>query len=192
MWMDRWEEGRAKLEDALDHFAPGLWTGENLHIITKLIAGTQNPAIWRRFIAVWLELFARHERLAQLGQGLVWRIRALTLPWISDLVARAWYDTWQELASDLEEMALPLRLLKAGVDYKATRDSQVLLALAQEERRLLEPWLINLFREEPDAIDREMENLLHVVKQRLTQAADAELMPRAATANAADPPAADA
>ncbi|MEZ5576899.1 MAG: hypothetical protein R3F44_15265 [Candidatus Competibacteraceae bacterium] len=73
-----------------------------------------------------------------------------------------------------------------------TRDPQVLLALAQEERRLLEPWLINLFREEPDAIDREMENLLHVVKQRLTQAVDAELMPRAATTNAADPPAADA
>ena len=65
-------------------------------------------------------------------------------------------------------------------------------SLSQEERRLLEPWLINLFREEPDAIDREMENLLHVVKQRLTQAAEAELMPRAATTNAADPPAADA
>ncbi len=107
-------------------------------------------------------------------------------------MARAWYDTWRELAGDLEEMALPLRLLKAGVDYKATRDPQVLLALAQEERRLLEPWLINLFREEPDAIDREMENLLHVVKQRLKQAVDAELMPRAATANAADPPAAGA
>ncbi|MCB1826231.1 MAG: tetratricopeptide repeat protein, partial [Candidatus Competibacteraceae bacterium] len=192
MWLDRWEGGCAELDDVLDRFAPGLWTGRDLYIITKLIAGTQNPAIWKRFIAVWLELFARHERLAQLGQGLVWRIRVLALPWISDSVARAWYDTWLELAGDFEEMVLPLRLLKAGVDYKATRDPQVLLALAQEERRLLEPWLINLFREEPDAIDREMENLLHVVKQRLTQAAEAELMPRAATTNAADPPAADA
>ena len=123
---------------------------------------------------------------------MVWGFRLLVLPWISDAVAHAWHDTWRELAGDLEEMALPLRLLKAGVDYKATRDPQVLLALAQEERRLLEPWLINLFREEPDAIDREMENLLHVVKQRLKQAVDAELMPRAATANAADPPAAGA
>ncbi|MEI2769309.1 MAG: tetratricopeptide repeat protein [Candidatus Competibacter sp.] len=192
MWLDRWEEGRAELNNALGRFTPDLWTGQGLHFITKLIAGTQNPAIWRRFISVWLELFARHERLTQLGQGLVWCIRELALPWISDAVARAWYDTWRELAGDLEEMALPLRLLKAGVDYKATRDPQVLLALAQEERRLLEPWLINLFREEPDEIDREMENLLHVVKQRLTQAADAELKPRAATANAADPPAADA
>ncbi|MDG4561420.1 MAG: AAA family ATPase [Candidatus Competibacter sp.] len=192
MWLDCWEEGRAELNNVLDRFAPGLWTGWDLYIITKLIRGTQNPAIWRRFIAVWLELFARHERLTQLGKGLVWGIRALTLPWVSDSVARAWYDTWQELAGDLEEMTLPLRLLKAGVDYKATRDPQVLLALAQEERRLLEPWLINLFREEPDEIDREMENLLHMVKQRLTQAAEAELMPRAATANAADPPAAGA
>ena len=192
MWLDLWEEGRAELDNVLDRFAPGLWTGWDLYIITKLIRGTQNPAIWKRFISVWLELYPRHERLTQLGQGLVWGIRVLTLPWISDAVARAWYDTWQELAGDLEEMALPLRLLKAGVDYKATRDPQVLLALAQEERRLLEPWLINLFKEEPDEIDREMENLLHVVKQRLTQAAETELMPRAATTNAADPPAADA
>jgi len=171
MWLDRWEEGCAELDDALDRFAPGLWAGENLHIMSKLITGTQNPAIWRRFVSVWLELFARHGRLTQLGQGLVWRIRTLALPWISDSVARAWYDAWQELAGDLEEMALPLRLLKAGVEYKATRNPQVLLELAQEERRLLEPWLINLFREEPDEIDREMENLLHVVKQRLRQEA---------------------
>ncbi len=192
MWLDRWQEGRAKLDDVLDRFAPSLWTGRHLFIITKLIAETQNPVIWRRFISVWLELFARHERLTQLGQGLVWRIRLLALPWISDAVARVWYDTWRELAGDLEEMALPLRLLKAGVDYKATRDPQVMLALAQEERRLLEPWLVNLFQAEPDEIDREMENLLHVVKQRLTQAAEAELMPRAAMASAADSPAAGA
>jgi len=80
MWLDRWEEGRAELNDALGRFTPDLWTGQGLYFITKLIAGTQNPAIWRRFIAVWLELFAHHERLTQLGQGLVWRIRALTLP----------------------------------------------------------------------------------------------------------------
>lgn len=192
MWLDRWEEGRTQLDDVLHRFAPGLWNGVDFTSITQLITGTQNPAIWRRFILVWLELFGRHKRLIQMGQGLVWRIRSLTLPWISDAVARAWHDTWRELAGDLEEMTLPLRLLKAGVDYKATRDPQVLLALAQEERRLLEPWLINLFREEPDEIDREMENLLHVVKQRLTQAVDAELTPRAATTNAADPPAAGA
>lgn len=192
IWVDRWQEGRTQLDDVLRYSAPGLWNGDDLLIITQIITGTQNPAIWRRFISVWLELFVRHERLTQLGRSLVWGIRSLTRPWISDAVARAWYDTWRELAGDLEEMALPLRLLKAGVDYKATRDPQVLLALAQEERRLLEPWLINLFREEPDAIDREMENLLHVVKQRLTQAAETELMPRAATANAADPPAAGA
>ncbi|HMR04011.1 MAG TPA: tetratricopeptide repeat protein, partial [Candidatus Competibacter phosphatis] len=192
MWLDRWEEGRTQLDDVLHRFAPGLWDDVDFAGITQLIAGTQNPAIWRRFISVWLELFARHERLTQLGRSLVWGIRVLTLPWISDAVARSWYDTWRELAGGLEEMTLPLRLLKAGVDYKATRDPQVLLALAQEERRLLEPWLINLFREEPDEIDREMENLLHVVKQRLTQAAETELMPRAATTNAADPPVADA
>ena len=174
MWLDRWEEGRTKLDDALNNFAPGLWTNKRLDIIAKLIAVTQNPAIWRRFITAWLELFIRHKRLTQLGQGLVWHIRSLTLPWISDVVARAWYDTWQESAGGLKEMALPLRLLKAGVDYKTTRDPQALLVLAQEERRLLEPWLINLFQEEPDEIGREMENLLQMAKKRMTSIARCE------------------
>lgn len=169
MWLDRWEEGCAELDDALSRYEPHLWHDRNFFISQRLITTTQNPDIWRRFISVWLELFSRHGRLSQLGQGLVKRIRSLTFPWISDSVARAWYDTWKDLAGNLEEMALPLRLLKAGVEYKGTRDPQVLLELAQEERRLLEPWLINLFKEEPDEIDREMENLLHTVERRLTQ-----------------------
>ncbi len=70
MWLDRWEEGCAELDDVLDRFAPDLWTGRDLYIITKLIAGTQNPAIWKHFISIWLELFARHERLTTTGSGL--------------------------------------------------------------------------------------------------------------------------
>jgi len=73
------------------------------------------------------------------------------------------------LAGQYEEMQLPLRLLKAGVEYKETRDYKVLLKLAREERQLLEPWLINMFRDEPDDIDREMENLMAIVEQRVSE-----------------------
>ncbi|MDG4561145.1 MAG: tetratricopeptide repeat protein, partial [Candidatus Competibacter sp.] len=176
MWLDRWEEGRAELESALTRFGPELWSGRDLYLIGRLVAGTQNPEIWRRFIPVWLKLFVRHERLNQLGQGLVWRIRSLIFPWIGDEVARAWYETWQELAGDIKEMVLPLRLLKASVEYKATRNSRSLIELAQEERRLLEPWLINLFKEEPDEIDREMENLLDAVGRWFVREAEEKRM----------------
>lgn len=167
MWMDRWDEGYAKLDETLARFEPALWSERDLYFIGTLLNHTQNPEIWRRFIIVWLEIFARYGQLTRLGHGLVRRIISLARPWISEQIALAWYQTWQELAGDLEEMTLPLRLLEAGVKYKATRDPRVLLGLAQEERRLLQPWLINLFKEESDEFDQKIENLLHTVKQQL-------------------------
>ena len=166
MCLERWEEGKTEMEACLSNYKTIVWSGGDLAIIAILIE--QNPQIWRRFILVWLELFSKHGYMTRLGEGLVIRIRRFIIPTITNEVANAWLTTWQELAGKYEEMQLPLRLLKAGVEYKETRDYKVLLKLAREERQLLEPWLINMFREEHDEIDREMENLMAVVEQQLT------------------------
>jgi tetratricopeptide (TPR) repeat protein len=166
MCLERWEEGKKELDDCLSDYNITVWSGGVLIIIANLIEQTQNPQIWRRFISVWLELFSKHGYLTYLGEGLVIRIRRFAIPIITNEVANAWLTIWQELAGKYEEMQLPLRLLKAGVEYKETRDYKVLLKLAREERQLLEPWLINLFRDEPDEIDREMENLMAIVEQK--------------------------
>jgi len=168
MCLERWEEGKTELDTCLNDYNSNVFSGSELIIIAILIEQTQNPQIWRRFILVWLELFSKHGYLARLGEGLVIRIRRFVIPFISNETANAWFTTWEDLAGKYEEMQLPLRLLKAGVEYKETRDYKVLLKLAREERQLLEPWLINLFREEPDEIDREMENLMAIVEQQLT------------------------
>jgi len=63
------------------------------------------------------------------------------IPWIDDATVRAWRDVWTELGQGYKALALPLRLLNAGVEYCATEDKRALLALAMEERKLLEPVL---------------------------------------------------
>ncbi len=169
MCLDRWVDGKAQLEVSLNEYSSKHLNGWGLTIISILIQQSQNPEVWRRFILVWLELFAKHGCLTYLGDGLVRRMRSLAIPFISNEASRFWVAVWQELASEYEEMYLPLRLLNAGVEYKVTRDSKVLLALAGEERKLLEPWLINMFKKEPDEIDHKMEDLMAVVERRLSE-----------------------
>jgi len=146
MCLERWEEGKKELNYCLSNCNKIAWSSGVLITIAVLIKQTQNPQIWQRFILVWLELFSKHGYLTRLGEGLVIRIRRFAIPIITNEVANAWFTTWQEFAGKYEEMQLPLRLLKAGVEYKETRDYKVLLKLAREERQLLEPWLINMFR----------------------------------------------
>jgi hypothetical protein len=176
MWLDRWEEGRSDLDGILeDYESSSLWIGDELDgfVSAPLVRGS-NPERWRRFITIWLDSFGKSQRLAELGQALVRSLRVLHLPWISDQAARDWCETWEELADGIDEMALPLKLLRAGVEYRVDRDRRVLLGLAREERGLLEPWLVNLLEEKPTEVDREMEELLQAVEKRLAAEAEAE------------------
>jgi tetratricopeptide (TPR) repeat protein len=174
MSLGRWKEGRSELDRLLERYppSPSLWTGKDLNgLVSAPLKRSSNPKTWQRFITIWLDSFKRNQRLAELGQALVRSLRSLILPWVNDQTARDWYETWKELAGDIDEMAVPLRLLGAGVEYSATRDPRVLLGLAREERGLLEPCLSNLLAEEPTELDREMEALLRTVEQRLAEEA---------------------
>jgi DNA-binding transcriptional ArsR family regulator len=115
----------------------------------RLLLKSSNPEEWRPLITTCLASFRSDQRLAELGQGLVRSLRVLAQPWVSDQSAQAWYQAWQELAGDTDEMALPLRLLEAGIEYRLNRDPRMLLRLPREERGLLEPWLVDLFPTPP-------------------------------------------
>ncbi len=173
LWLDRWDEGRTALHRLLAETRPPVWSGKNLVPVRWLPARTQSPQVWRRYITLWLDLFAQHELLTELGEALVRSLRTLAIAWIPDQTARAWLDTWRELAGDTPQLQLPLRLLAAGVDYKAKQRPEALLALPREERGLLEPWLSNLFRTEPDELDRELDALLVAVERKLAEEARA-------------------
>jgi tetratricopeptide (TPR) repeat protein len=174
LWLDRWEEGRTALDCLLAETRPPAWSGKDLNTVRWLPARTQSPQVWRRHIALWLELFGQHGVLTELGQALVRSLRTLAIDWIPPQTARAWLDTWRALAGDIPQLQLPLRLLAAGVDYRAAQRPEVLLGLPREERGLLTPWLINLFRTEPDELDRELDALLADVTRRLAAEAEAE------------------
>lgn len=156
MWLDRWEEGVSALDAAIAGGSPH-WSSAAFMPLANLLRRTQNPKIWARFVSAWLEVFARNKRLAVLGGSLVWRIRTLfSTQWLGADTARSWWDTWATLASGIEELALPLRLLKTAVEFKKTGDRRALLELPIEERGLLQPWLLNLARAEVDDLERDL------------------------------------
>lgn len=170
MWLDRWDEGLAQLDALVARATPSLWGTHGPKVVTDLLRRTVNPAVWRRFIAACIDVFGRHGQLPQLGKALVWRIRALyTLPWVTPDLAQTWYACWAEAAAGIEALALPLRLLKAAVDYKADADPRVLLELPVEQRSLLEPWLPQLARHEGDEFERRLLDLVDRIDARLKE-----------------------
>ncbi len=167
-----WEGGRGELNRILEQYKPRFWSTKELGgLVGGPLIKSPNSSVWRSFIAVWLELFQRHHGLSELGKGLVYSLRVLRRPQISDEVAKTWYATWQERAGDVDELAVPLRLLAAGVEYRTTGDRRALLRLAREERGLLEPWIENLFEEERSV---ERSGFLRAAEKRLAEEAEAE------------------
>ncbi|MBI4639577.1 MAG: tetratricopeptide repeat protein [Candidatus Tectomicrobia bacterium] len=141
--LNRWNEGIAALDDALYRFAHAdeSDTGDTDAIVRNLFTGTHDTAIWQAHITTLIELYNKHRALSALGQGLVQSFTALISPMVSDEAARTWHDVWQELAGDLAEFQIPLRLLDAALRYRETHNLRVLLELPVEERTLLESLL---------------------------------------------------
>jgi tetratricopeptide (TPR) repeat protein len=142
--INRWDEGIAALDDALNRFAhadePN--TGETRVIVRNLFKSTNDPAIWRSRITTLITLYDKHQVISALGQGLVRSIPALMSEMVSDKAARTWLEVWRELVSDRPEFQIPLRLLNTAVRYRQTKgDKRVLLELPIEERKLLKPLL---------------------------------------------------
>ena len=140
MLLGQWDDGRKELDRALEHLVEenGVDRYAEFAIVRNMLVRTRETATWRKHIAVWVEMFKAHDVLSSLGQGLVRSIRTLSISWIDQNAARAWYDVWQDLAGGHEEMELPLRLLRAAVEYRAEEDDRVLLQLPIEERKLIE------------------------------------------------------
>jgi tetratricopeptide (TPR) repeat protein len=142
--LNRWDEGSAALDDALNRFAhadePD--TGDTAAIICNLFNSTKDAAIWKTRITTLITLYNKHQVISALGQGLVRSIPALMSEMVSDKAAQTWLEVWQELTSDYTQFQIPLRLLNTAVRYRETKgDKRVLLELPIEERNLLKPLL---------------------------------------------------
>ncbi len=141
--LDRWDEGMAALDNALERFAHAdeLLIAITEAIVRELIIGRRDAEIWRTRIKLLVDLYSKHQAIADLGQGLVRSIPDLKSPMMSDAAAEAWLEIWQELAGKYDEFQIPLRLLDAAVRYREKQDPRILLRLPVEERKVLEELL---------------------------------------------------
>lgn len=155
----------SELDDLLEEYRTQGLTGGGRAIESLIIVSS--PTARRGIISVYLSAFGRIDCLGVLGQILVRSLRYMCQPAVSSQSAREWYEVWRDAADSVEEMAPALKLAEAAIQYRVERNPRALLRLPQEERGLLEPWLVNMLREEPSDIDHEMDALLRTVERRL-------------------------
>ena len=79
--------------------------------------------------------------IAHLGWSMVKGIPAIFDTPVSAEALKCRLEGWKQLGVRHEELALPLRLLHAAVEYRETKDKRVLLRLPVEEREILQSLL---------------------------------------------------
>jgi hypothetical protein len=101
---------------------------------------TNDPKIWETYIPSFVALYASKSSITELGVFLTRdHIPTLMSEMVSDATARSWVELWSQSVSH-KEFEIPVKLLKAAVQYKETKgDRRVLMMLPQELRFLLEP-----------------------------------------------------
>jgi tetratricopeptide (TPR) repeat protein len=112
------------------------------HVIQNILAHTTDPQRWTTRLREFLPLFARHGGLAQLGDALVQHLPKLAASPLNHDAYDAWATAWSEALDvlspeDQDRLEIPLRLLRAGIDYLKTQHVGSLLVLPAEERRIL-------------------------------------------------------
>ena len=162
------DEARRALEAYIDQSRTDNALGEigEPNIVAVQAKG---PAAWMPHIRLWLEVFQDRGELGSLGAALVrGPLRnSLRMP---PALARSWFEAWAKAASEIPELALPLRLMEAGVRFMETEDRSVLLELPVEQRSLLEPeierylWASGKIRRE---IDDEVDAFLDTIRPDL-------------------------
>lgn len=75
--------------------------------------------------------------LSALGEPLVEHLSELRGKSLDPAGLDAWVAGWEKLGGEYEEMAIPLRMLRVGVEWIKTKDEGSLLGLAKEERAVV-------------------------------------------------------
>ena len=141
--LNRWDEAISTLEQVLSRLAssPASTDYDVEGFVEKIFESTRDFAILRERVRVLIELHQKYQRGASLGTAIVASIERLTAPTIASATKRAWVEIWQSLVGEKSEFQIPIRLLKAAVEYSESKDERVLLELPSEERRVLMPLL---------------------------------------------------
>ena len=135
-WTDAFRQLRLAFR-ALGEEQPG-YLGYIPGFIAAILDAGQTPAAWTPKLDQLLEIYFENGVLTELASGLVQSIPSLGETTLSPAGLNAWHAVWAERTDKYPEFALPVRLLRTGIDFFVSeRDEAVLLNLPDEERRIL-------------------------------------------------------
>lgn len=111
-------------------------------VIVSIFEHIQAPTGWGGIIEEFLGHFSAQRIIAELGDALIEHLPSLAASSLNHVAYDAWADAWTAAADSLkpedrQQLEIPLRLLRAGIDYYKTKDEGVLLSLPSEERKIL-------------------------------------------------------
>jgi len=115
-------------------------------VVNAISSHSSDHQQWAAKITEFLSRFTCYNGLPQLGDALVQHLPALAESPLNHAAWDAWADCWESSwatmrpsleAKDQDRLAIPLRLLRTGIDYLKTKQENRLLALPMEERHLL-------------------------------------------------------
>jgi tetratricopeptide (TPR) repeat protein len=131
-----WEEGLAALSEA-SRLQPGDRRYDFADIVDIFLRQNEGSEDLDQHLARLIQACSETGMLADLGDGLVRSLRFIGFQPLDPVKLGAWRDAWLELGQGQPDLEVPLRILRAGVDYTIRGDESVLLDLLSAERRIL-------------------------------------------------------
>ena len=107
-----------------------------LRMVIKLKASE-----WSQAVEKLAQLYNQNGVIDKLGRGLVQLLSDFSTGEYSNQQLSKWNESWQAIASEYDDLELPLRCLDAGIQVIQTGDDRALFQLPLELRSIVEPLL---------------------------------------------------
>jgi hypothetical protein len=127
--------------DSKSHIVHHAYEKKEFYRLGNGTDGSASDVGWHNGVSTIAELYGKYDAIGTLIKGLIYSIRLLVSDEISQMRAEQWVEAWSNEAVREHRLMVPLRLLRAAVAWKPNHDVRALLALAIEERRVLETLL---------------------------------------------------
>lgn len=103
-------------------------------VVEAAVGLRDKPDIWMNKMSSLLPILKKLAVLTDLGRALVKYLGNLRSKDLNTVVLDRWTTSWERLCSEIPEMQIPLRMLRAGIEFIKTQEEGALLELVKEER----------------------------------------------------------
>ncbi len=138
----KWKEYETELELLLristENHTP---VGDYGALLRIFLSKNLAAEVWQTKSKELLQTCQRHNVLVQLATGLLNTLPTLISDTVNKSRAGEWVEVWEKLTTHSEAFAVPLRLLRVGLEYKQTGNLEATRILVKEERDLFEQLL---------------------------------------------------